>query len=237
MFFLYTGTDRDKTLAKAAAMVEALRKKRPDSAFISLSDQALTQGRLEELVAGQGLFDEKSIVRISGAFVEKELGEFVAKHWEDFKLSPNAFVFVEEKINKVPLEKAGKFAEKLEVFDLPERKRGEFNAFALSDALGARDRKALWALYREAIAAEVECEELCGVLFWQVKSMFLAQDTKSAAEADLNPFVYGKAKRYAGNYKEGELAHLSGELVLLYHEAHRGKRDFELGLEQLLLKV
>ncbi len=237
MFFLYTGTDRDKVLAKASAMLTALKKKRPDSAFISLADDTLTKGRLEELAAGQGLFDEKSIVRVSGVFADKELGEFVAKHWQVFKDSQNAFVFIEEKLNKAPLEKVGKFAEKLEVFDLVEKKQQKFNSFALSDALGERDRRSLWALYREAVAAEVELEELCGILFWQTKSMLVARDASSATVADLNPYVFGKAKRYADNFKVGELEKLATELVHLYHDAHRGKRDFELGLERVLLSV
>ena len=115
--------------------------------------------------------------------------------------------------------------------------KDEFKIFALTDALGARDKKALWTLYRKAVELGKVPEEIHGILFWQVKSMVLAARSKSAGEAGLNPFVYGKAKRYAENYSGDELKAMLEKLVTIYHDSHRGVCDFETAMEIFLLGI
>jgi hypothetical protein len=66
--------------------------------------------------------------------------------------------------------------------------------------------------------------------------MILARDSKSASEAGLNPFVYSKAKKGLGNYKERELDNLLERVILLYHDGHRGLVDLELGIEKMMLE-
>ena len=108
--------------------------------------------------------------------------------------------------------------------------------FAMADALGARDKKTLWILYRQAVEAGKVPEEIHGILFWQAKSIALAARTNSATEADLNPFVYGKAKRYAANYSDKEINNLLERLVAVYHDSHRGIHEFETAMERLILE-
>jgi hypothetical protein len=108
--------------------------------------------------------------------------------------------------------------------------------FAMADALGARDKKTLWILYRQAVEEGKASEEIHGILFWQAKSMVLAARTKFAGEAGLNPYVYTKSKRYAENFSEPELTALLDRLVSVYHDSHRGMHEFETALERLILE-
>ncbi|MDP2641722.1 MAG: hypothetical protein Q8P21_00280 [bacterium] len=117
-------------------------------------------------------------------------------------------------------------------------KRGrEFNVFALTDALGARNKKESWILYQKALAAGLSAEEIFFKIVWQVKSMLIALKTKSVAETDMKAFPYSKAKSFLKNWKEGELEKLSEHLVTSYQEVRRGKGEMETTIEKLLLKL
>ena len=121
---------------------------------------------------------------------------------------------------------------------LPLDKKGrEFNVFAITDALGARDKKLAWVLYQKALAAGLSAEEVFFKLFWQVKSMLLASRTNSVSETDMKPFPYSKAKSFLKNFKPKELEKFSEDLVTGYYEARRGEGDVETLVEKTLLKL
>lgn len=119
---------------------------------------------------------------------------------------------------------------------LPVDKRGrEFNIFALTDALGARDRKRAWIIYQEALAVGLSAEEVFFKIVWQVKSLLIASRTKSVAETDMKAFPYSKAKGYLKNFKPGELEQLSENLVTGYYKARRGEGEVETLVEKTIL--
>ncbi len=92
-------------------------------------------------------------------------------------------------------------------------------------------------LLAEARLAGVRSEELVGILWWQLKTMRLAAVTRSAIDAGMKDFLYNKAKRALGLFKEGEVNELSRSLLELYHLSHQGKRDMDLALEEWVLKM
>lgn len=125
-----------------------------------------------------------------------------------------------------------------ETESLPVDKHGkEFNIFALTDALGARNKREAWILYQKALSAGISADEIFFKLFWQVKSMLIALRTKSVSETDMKPFPYNKAKSYLKNFKSGELEKLSENLVTGYILARRGEGEIETLIEKLLLKL
>ena len=71
--------------------------------------------------------------------------------------------------------------------------------------MGKRDKKGAWAEYQKVLKEGLVPEEIHGILFWQIKTMLLASSSKSSVEADLNPFVFKKAKEFSKNYSEDEL--------------------------------
>jgi len=126
---------------------------------------------------------------------------------------------IEEDEDKLPLDKKGR----------------EFNIFALTDALGARDRKRAWILYQEALGAGVSAEEVFFKVVWQIKSMLIASKTKNVGETDMKPFPYSKAKSFLKNFRTSELQNLSEALVTGYYKARRGEGEVETLVEKILL--
>ncbi len=244
IYFFYTKkgvsakVDSSMSFKKASTLAAELQKKKPDAGFFTITDENWNDVQMEEYIGGQGLFSNKYIVLIKGVFSKKDVKELFLERVKEMAESPNIFIIAEGVVDAASLKKIEKHAEKVQEFEATEARgvpKEDFKIFDIADALGARDKKTLWTFYRKAIDSGKVPEEIHGILFWQVKSITLASQTKSAGEAGLNPFVYGKAKRYAENYSKKELADLMGALVSVYHDAHRGLHDFETALEVLIL--
>jgi len=253
MIYLFHGTDKSKARAVAHQAVMAAQKKHAEAEFFRLNNENFTESKLDELIMSQGLFYSGSIVFADSLFDDTEIGEILFKKIKEISESPNFFVFLEGKLNKKELEKFEKFAQKVEEFKKPERKltkkeelhaKGEkIDFFEFANTLGERNKRQLWTIYQEALREEVNSEEVHAMFFWQVKSMLCALKTKDATEAGLNPYVYSKSKTYARNYgktaeeAEEKLKKMSATLCDMYHEAHRGRIDFAVGLEKFILSL
>jgi DNA polymerase III delta subunit len=240
IYFIHSDGGKDGAFLaaqKSAALAADLLKKKPDANLFSLTDENWNDAAVDEYTAGQGLFEHKYIVTIRGIMEKKELKEAFLEKIRAFAESPNIFIVSAGSIDKASLKKISINAEKVQEIDSKMIAPLKDNSiFALADALGARDKKMLWILYREAIDAGKVPEEIHGILFWQAKCMAIALRTGSAAEAGLNPFVYGKSKRYAANFSAEELSALLDRLVRVYHDSHRGIHEFETALERLVLE-
>jgi len=250
MIYLFYGTDFEKARIKANETVDVLRKKKPDASFIKITDEDRDNSRLPELIGGQGLFENKYIVFMDRVFGNEEALELILKNLKDIGASQNIFIFLEAKVNKPIVEKVKKSGGKLQEFTgekssgrkfLMENDKsfslGEFNVFSLTDAFGRKDKKNLWVLYQETKDRNIPTEEIHGIIFWQLKCMFLARDSKTAEEAGLKPFPYQKAKGFLKNFKEGELEKISSELVRIYHESRMKSRSFETEFEKFILNL
>ena len=238
MLYVLYGNDTDKVFAKANALVESLLQKKPDASLVKVSNETFEDSHLLEWVHEQGLFAQKCIVQFTRVFEDKGAKEAVLDSLKEIAESPNIFVMIEGTLDAKTLKKLEKHATKVQEFSSTEKAgKQSFNTFALTDALGERNKKQLWVLYNQALMSGSVPEELHGILFWQVKSMLLAECSGSAQASGLKPFVFNKAKRFAKNYTLPELQQLSHDLVTLYHDARRGKGEFETKLEVFLLRV
>ncbi len=121
--------------------------------------------------------------------------------------------------------------------DFSPKSSSAFNIFALTDAIGARNKREAWMLYRKALASGMVPEEVFFKLVWQVKTMLVASRTGSAEEAEMKTFPYNKAKGFLKNFKASELEKLSEALVRSYHELRRGHEDAETMVEKALLSL
>ena len=238
MIYVIYGTDIEKAREKSHALFEALKNKKPDASAGTLTSEQVTLDKLEELTQSQGLFENKQIVFMDRTLENKDVREIILEKIDAIAESPNIFIFFEGKLTKEVLKKLEKKAEKVTEYILDtETPKESSNFFALADALGSRDKKKLWTLYRDAIDHDAVPEEIHGILFWQAKSLALASKTSSASESGLNPFVYGKAKRFLSNWKVDEIDMMLSNLVHMYHKAHRGEVDFEIELEKFTLDI
>lgn len=243
MFYLLYGENKDKAREKVHRMILSLQKKKPDAAFFRIDSETWSEANLEEYIGGQGLFSNKYIVFVDSILENKEIKEVAVKKMKEMGESQNIFILLEGTLDKTTLSKIASYAEKSETFDFDTSVRGrvpsggEFNLFSLGDALGRRDKKNLWVLYYKAKKAGLEEEQIHGTLFWAVKNMMLAENSHSAKEAGMNPYVFSKAKRFAGNYNSEELRNLQGGLVSLYHDSRRGGNDLDIALEKFVLNI
>ncbi len=240
MIYLLYGSDREKARRKLGELVGGLIKKKPDASHVKMTAESFSGAELAERVGGAGLFSQKMIVEGDNLFANKEAKEAVLKKLKEIKESENIFVFLEGELDKKTLEKFEKNSEKIQEFSRSAEAASrdtQFNIFSLTDALGHRDRKVLWTLFTKAKMKNIADEEIHGILFWQVKAMLLASQSKSAEAAGLKPFVFQKSLGLAHNFKLDELKEISFKLVSMYHDAHRGKLDFAGALEKFALQV
>lgn len=238
MIFFYYGTDREKIQKTARATFEALQKKKPDASFVSFGVENLDDQVLQEITSSQGLFERKVVAKIADILDDKEKGELVLKFLKEMKATENIIVWSEGEVNKAPLEKIKKYAEKVEEFGVKQKAEKKFpTVFKMTDAIGDKDKKNAWVLLRSELDNGTADEELHGTIFWQMKSILLAKKTKGADEAGLNPYVYSKAKSFSRNWEEEELNKSISSLIDMYHKAHRGEVDFESELEKWVLSI
>ena len=240
MIYLLYGDNFTQARAKLREIIESQLKKNPDASYFKLNDETWDESKLEEFIGGQGLFQNKYIVVLDGLLEDNDSEKIVLEKIKELEASENIFIIIERSLTKDKLGKIEKRAQKVQKFESVKKivsEKKEFNVFALTDALGARDKKKLWLLYEKGILSGMDPEEMHRLFFWQVKAMLGALNSESAMFAGLNPFVYKKSLEFARNFKKEELVDLSSKLISIYHEARRGAIDFDVALERWVLEV
>jgi DNA polymerase III delta subunit len=240
MIYLLYGDNFTQARAKLREIIESQLKRNPDASYFKLNDETWDEGKLEEFIGGQGLFQNKYIVVLDGLLEEEDSEKVVLGKIKEIETSANIFIIIEKNLTKDIVGKIEKRAEKVQKFESSKKivsEKKEFNVFTLTDALGARDKKKLWVLYEKGVLSGVDPEEMHRLFFWQVKAMLGAASSESAMSAGLNPFVHKKSLGFAKNFKKDELVNLSRKLITLYHEARRGAVDFDVALERWVLEI
>lgn len=238
MLYFFYGSDKDKAREEANALIESLRKKKPEAEVFRIDSENWNAALMEEMITGQGLFNKTYVVEIVSLFENPEAKEHYLQKLESVSASPNIFVMRESVVDKETLLAVTNASEKVQLFAFAKgRIKNEFNIFSLADAFGRRDKKILWVLCQKAVASGAVPEEIHGTLFWQMKNMLLAKQCKTAKEANLNPLPWSKAKTFERNWSEEELKSCSRKFVSLYHDSHRGIHDFGVALERFILAL
>lgn len=246
MLYIITGNDTEKGRLKLAALRTTLEEKRPDAAVFIMDDESFDVSRMAELIGGQGLFDEKYIVVLDRVLGHPEAADFLANHAKEMSEAAHVFVLFAEKIDAKTKKKLEKHARDIFTYEKKKSAAPEthdeygamcaaYNPFHLADAVAARDKKRAWTLLEQASLCELPMEEIHGIVAWQVRAILAASCAKSAEEAGLKPFVYGKAKRAVEKFSDTDLRALSSSLVSVYHEGHGGGMPLKEGLEKWVL--
>ncbi len=243
VLYVFHGSDTHVAITKASSLVNSLRAKKPDASYVRVEAGNWASSIIEEHLGGQGLFSNKYIIFLDRVTENSDAKEVLPTFVSAMNESQNIFVVVEGKINTELKKAFDKSAEKVVECEKDSIVAGkkvsgvkdEFNIFALADAVGQRDAFKAWSIYRQAIDSGIEVESIVGTIFWQIKSIILAKTSSTAGEAGLNPFVFGKTKRYSVNFSAEELDRWSKNIITLYHDGHRGKVDLELAMERFLL--
>lgn len=218
MLYFFYGTDSAKAREKASALIATLSASKPEARVFKISTDDWNANTLGDLVGGQGLFHSVSVVQISDVFENEEAKEYILARLSELADSPNIFVLVEGVVDIATVRTVTKAATSVQEFKKTKLEKPKFNVFSLADALGERNKKNLWVLYQKALLEDSAPENINGVLFWKVKDMLTA--------------------RYPNRlWKAEELKNLSARFVALYHDSHRGKHEFPIALERLILTI
>lgn len=251
MIYLCYGNDRQAVREYSKNICSDL----VDTEIFHWPEGLVDQNLFLSYIGGQDLFGRRHTIIFSGVLENVETAEMFLNRLKEISESESIFILQEENINKPIVERFEKIGANIQKIVLNENsekgskeskrfkkskennkaKTTEFSIFELSDALGKRNKKDAWILYTRARAAGQEPEQIQGILWWQLKSMLIASRSSSSAESGLNPYVYGKSKKFSENYSKQELQSLASKLVALYHQTRQGKVDFDLGLEQFIL--
>jgi DNA polymerase III delta subunit len=231
MLYSFYGTDIARVRTLALKKLGELRHEGGEVVIIPSHDDSL--GMLKDALGATSLFGSGGLYLLDTPSESSEFFVSVIEVLSELRDSANAFVLIEGPLKAADEKKIEK--ESTEAHKIDGGVKKDFNVFALSDALLARDKKTLWILLQESWQSGRTSEELIGTLFWQMKILRLSEIAKSAEESGQKPFVFDKAKRALKNFKPGEVATLSQALVLLYHEGHGGTRNIDHALEEWIL--
>ncbi len=199
------------------------------------SDLSITE--VEQLAEGGSLFGDNFIVVLEYPSEQELFFDSLLSYIDVLVSSPTLFILTEREIIKDILQKYIKGG--AEIVECQELKKNttkkDFNIFSLTDAFIERNKKESWLLYRQAIEANHEPEEIGGILFWAIKNMLLVSTSSSVKETGLNPFVAQKSVAALKKWKKNELENVSRKLVEITHESRNGKLVYEEALEAYIL--
>lgn len=245
MLYVFYGDDTNKVREKVKTLVGQLRAKRPDASVFSFDTESWDEAQFEEMIGAQTLFVGKSIVVGKRILSESVSSEFVTKHLKEIAESDNIFFLEEGSLKKDIVTKLEKKAEKIQEFSLPKKDETEDKEeknliYGISNALGSRDKRALWVVYQRLLHRGFSHEEIFWKCSWQLKNMLLAVSGSKAPTAEglkMNPYVFRNAVRDAKNFSLEELHSLHRSLVVLWHESRRSSLDLGMGLERFILEL
>jgi hypothetical protein len=206
MIVIFIGSNTPKRAAEYKKVIV-------DSEVILLSGAVLSKELMFEYVGSANLFGSTPVIVLENALRENK-ALFSADALKALQDSQTHFVFLEDKMLVADQKKYAKYATVTLFEEKKQAPQAKPNTFAIADAYGRRDKVHTWALYCQAIEKGIEPEAISGILFWKIKTLI---------------------QNGSGVFSQDDLKHMSGELVSLYHKAHKGECDFVVGLEQFIL--
>lgn len=180
-----------------------------------LYDNTFSTDEIKKLVESQSLFGDIKIVYAENVIpkIDKEEREEI---FALCKESKNVFIFDEleedTEVKKILLKVSDHF------FDASSPKKQREFPSALCNALLRRDKKTAWIEYLKV--RKMDAEPLHGAVLWQMKEIW-----KSV--------MAGKKTAYS----KDEIVEKNRELVIMFHEAHRGVKDFKREMERWVLSL
>lgn len=236
IIFLY-GNAFNKRYKKQKDIIKALKKKRPESEVFFMNEENFELGRMEELLYGSGLFDEKHIIVLTSLFKEKDSQKYILNNLKKISESSHVFVLVEDDVLPGQLKKLSEYTYMVEGVSSQKKTEKDFNFFSFTDAIGKRDKVVAWSLLSEGLVYGKDVEGFYNLFFWMIKGMRAAQVSSSAKEAGMKPFPYNKAKNYSKNYTPQELEKLSLKLIEASQKERKGINPLRFSIEKLILEL
>lgn len=186
---------------------------------------------LQESAAAQDLFGDTPVHVFRE--LEDDVYEFLFENIELFAKSPNTLIVQVAKVLKKQKDICAKAD--IEIFEVKKTEARGMPSFVLADDFLRRDKKAAFVALHDELATKPP-EEVHGGLWYQMKNMALIFSGATEEESGIHPFVYKKIKSASKSFSKKECDEILKELLEMNHKAHRGEVDFEIALEQFVLK-
>ena len=119
LYFLH-GSDTHKARKKLHELLDLAEKKRPGAELFKITTESFSEGKLEELIVSQGLFEQKYTVVLDTLFEKKDIREFILAKLQELADSDQVFLHLEGKVDVAALKKVEKFAAKVQEFKKSE---------------------------------------------------------------------------------------------------------------------
>ena len=195
---------------------------------------AIEHHSLEELLFGQGLFEQKYIV-----FCDEMLGDFSTQHLVDnlslYHESPHMFIVFEPSLG-VRDEKrfagAGAVIKKCKEKVPAEDMR---SLFSFVDVFLRGDREKTFAVFHSLIQDGGIPSSVINTLLWQLRMLVLVSRSANASDAGVKPFVFSKAKRALGGISDPFSKFVHAEEIVRTGRL-RGLKDEDIA-EYLILSL
>ena len=179
------------------------------------SEQVAT---LRPLVDASSLFGEEIVALLIQLMDSQASRDEVIDLFPLMKESKNIFVIDEPFADANRTKRLEKYSEKL--FDCREEKEGEASPFLLCNAFAKRDKKQAFIEWMKIKDVSEPLEMIHGALWWKMRMIW--EDT-----------LNGKPTKFT----KSECEKFSEEIMKSILDAHRGKVDLKLKLEEVILSV
>jgi len=239
MIYAFIGNNRYEAHTKAETLVAKLHQKKPDAEIFYIEAEQWNSDVALRFSASQGLFENKFIVVIKDVLGRAETLDVFFDHAAALKDSESIFIVVDGELSVAYMKKLEKVAEKVQTIEdvakSPKDPAQEVNVFGITDALGSGNTLRAWNLYNEARVRGSEPEQIHGILWWYVKNLLLAAQSKSAVEAKVNPYVFSKAQAALKKLGTPTVRTYADSLVSMYHNSRKGETDLGLEIEKFIV--
>ena len=235
MLLVYCGKEEINVRQVAWATVEKAGTEE-NITVRTIDSQKYSTGMIGDLIGACSLFGGKELCVLDTPSDNDVFNNEVKTHLADLADSVNQFIVIEKSLTSTEKKNYKKHAHTFEELTTP-KPTSDFNVFELADALARKDKKTLWLLLQQAKRHGLVAEQVIGTLWWQLKTLRLAELTTTPEAAGVKAYPYQKAKRSLTHFKTGEVERLMNNLLTLYHNAHAGEADMDLSLERWTLTI
>ncbi|GIW68704.1 MAG: hypothetical protein KatS3mg100_198 [Candidatus Parcubacteria bacterium] len=226
-------SDRTKVLRQIRKLESAARARAPEAPVLALDAAEDPPETLNDLLGARGLFYERSLIRIAGAWENKNWRTLLEAAIPQMAADVNWYLLwgatePPKKIKELLYQHAERVVEVVE-----EAERPVVYAFAVGRLWCEGKRAQAWATLRRALAAAEAPEQIAGALLWQLRAaLAYARGAKREVPHHALPAVRAALARWG---EEGVRERYE-TLLALYHSAHQGDTPLSEGLELCVLE-
>jgi hypothetical protein len=232
MISIFVGSDTKKTRTLFEKQVSIYAES--GLKVVRYTDLDFNSDAATESLFAQDLFGGATVVAFDGLLDHPDSSEWYSPI---LATSPHHICIRELAPKKEMLELFQKIG-KVEVCTEPKPTKSQPLTFVLADAVIARDKQRAFALYHQCVREGGVPEEIHGVLFWAIKSLFFVMlgNIDDAMVGGVGQYQYKKIVVHTKKWSIDEVALRIRMLKDMFHEAHHAKGvDLDIRIERMLL--